>query len=200
MWKAIDMIGKRFGRLVVISRAENSKAGHPRWNCLCDCGGTTITDGQDLRNGHTKSCGCLHKERDSEVHIKHGMSETPNYGVWTDMKQRCLNPNNKHYKDYGGRGIVVCERWDKFENFYADMGNKPKGLTLERRDNNKGYFPENCFWATRKEQNRNKRSNRIIKYDGKEQCLMTWSEELGINYNTLRKRLKTYPPQFAFNM
>jgi len=196
----INLAGQRFERLTVISRAENDKAGQVRWNCECDCGNKTTVRGYSLLNGYTKSCGCLNKERSRSAQFVHGMKGTPTYKSWADMKSRCLNKNIPTYKHYGGRGIIICDRWMTFENFYEDMGDRPNDLTLERVDNNKGYSPENCRWATRKEQNRNRRNNVMIKYNGKEQCMKDWAEELGINRCTLGYRLKKYPPQIAFNM
>jgi len=193
MGKFIDLTGQRFGRLVIVSRAKNSKSGRIRWNCVCDCGGTTIASGINLQSGNTKSCGCLRKE----MRTAHGMTRTSTYKTWGSMIQRCANPNNANY---GGRGITVCERWKKFENFYEDMGKKPKGLSIERKDNSGNYCPKNCRWEAIKNQNRNKRSNVNIEYRGKTQCMSAWAEELGINYDALRYRLQTHPPQIAFNM
>jgi len=200
MGKIINLIGQRFGRLVVISKADSEKNGHTRWNCICDCGGTTTVRSSHLLSGDTRSCGCIGREMLSKMCLKHGMSETTTYDCWAAMKQRCVNPSSHAYRNYGGRGITVCERWMKFENFYVDMGECPIGLTLERKDNNSVYYHENCCWDTPKTQSRNKRSNRIIKYDGKSQCLAAWAEELGIERHTLWYRLEHYPPQFAFNM
>jgi len=200
MGKAIDMVGQRFGRLVVVSRAKNSNAGSAMWSCFCDCGGTAIVVGGGLRSGHTKSCGCLKNEKTAERNFKHGMVGTSTYVIWDSMKQRCVNPNDTTYKNYGGRGITVCDRWDKFENFYADMGKRPEGMSIERKDNNGNYCLENCCWETRWNQARNRRSNIIIKYDGREQCMADWADEFGIDRGTLRHRLNLYPPQFAFNM
>jgi len=196
----IDLTGKRFGRLVVVSRAKNSNAGRTRWHCVCDCGVEKEVDGVHLVSGATTSCGCLGKEIHKKLKTTHGMSKTSTYGVWHDMVRRCTNPNRSCYKNYGDRGITVCEHWKKFENFYADMGEKPEGLTLERKDNNEGYSPENCYWATTREQSRNTRRTIMVKYQGKKQCISDWAEELGINHNTLGWRLKHYPPQLAFNM
>ena len=196
----IDLIGKRFGRLTVLSRAENSKSGRLRWNCVCDCGTEITVAGFNLRSGNTHSCGCFCKDRIREVNSTHGMSETLAYGSWLSMKARCKNHRHQHYKHYGGRGITVCERWILFENFYADMGERPEGMSIERRDNNGNYCPENCCWETKKNQARNTSLNRIIKYDGKSQCISAWAEEIGINYGTLLSRLKKHQPKIAFNM
>jgi len=200
MRKFIDLTGQRFGRLVVVSKAENSNSGHARWNCICDCGVEAIVFGCNLRSGCTKSCGCLQREKTSETNITHGMTKTPTHITWKSMKQRCTDHKYSCYENYGGRGIAVCGRWNKFDNFYEDMGKRPNGTSLERIDNNGNYCPENCCWATPKTQNRNTRRNRIIEYDGKSQCLSAWAEELEINYETLRKRLQNHPPQIAFNM
>jgi len=198
--KKIDLTGQRFGRLTVYSRTGSDKSGQAMWLCKCDCGNERTIRSNDLRNGQTQSCGCLQRERIIQKLTTHGMAETAIYHVWSSMCQRCNNPNNAGYKNYGGRGITVCERWNKFENFYADMGEAPKELTIERIDNNKGYSPENCHWSTRKEQARNKRNNRIIKYQGKDQCVSAWAEEIGVGHQILQYRLKKYPPQIAFNM
>lgn len=197
--KRIDLTGKRFGRLTVVEYAGTNKVGKSSavtWHCKCDCGNDTIVMTNHLRTGNTSSCGCFVRER----HTIHGMWDTSIYRTWADIKKRCLNPNNKAYKHYGGRGITICERWLKFENFLADMGERPDGLTIERIDNDKGYSPENCRWATYKEQNRNSRRTRMISYFGETRCLSEWAEVLNINRTTLHWRLRKYPPQIALNM
>lgn len=191
----INLIGKQFGLLVVIRRMDNDKLGNSRWLCRCNCkdGKEIIVSGQHLKNGHTKSCGCLRKEKTRQRFMKHGYSSSKIYSVWKEIIQRCTNPNHKRWKDYGGRGIKVCERWLKFENFLEDMGENWKlGLTIERKNNKKGYYKENCKWATSKEQNRNSRNNRLETYKGKTQCLAAWAEEYDIIYNTLWDRLYRY--------
>jgi len=198
--KYFDLTGKIFGRWTVISRAGATMDSRPLWRCVCTCGKEGIIRGETLRNGSSRSCGCLQKELMRAKRLTHGLTGTPTRGVWDHMKTRCYNKNSKDYKNYGGRGITVCERWLVFENFLEDMGQKPKYLTIERKDNNKGYSPDNCKWATMKEQQRNRRNNLIIKYQGKSQCLSAWAEELGLHRGILRRRLKQYPPQIAFNM
>lgn len=145
----INMTGRQCGRLTVIERSQRANAtGAIFWRCRCECGNEIEASGVLLRNGQTRSCGCLH--------ITHGMTLSPEYRVWRSMHQRCTNPKHVRYERYGGRGISVCERWNSFENFFADMGARPAGLTLERIDNHKGYGPGNCKWATWSEQNRNR--------------------------------------------
>ena len=200
MGTLIDLTGKRFGRLLVIGRAETDSRGKLSWLCKCDCGNEKTIRGDSLQGDRAKSCGCLQKEIASIGNRTHGLSKVPTYEVWYNMQHRCFNKNNHVYKNYGGRGITVCDRWLKFENFYEDMGDKPKGLTLDRNDNHGNYEPSNCSWVTRKEQSRNIRSNRMIKYGGREQCMAEWAEEIGISQNALGCRLKKYPPQIAFNM
>jgi len=194
--KLIDLMGQQFGRLTVVLRAENNKWRQSMWVCECECGGKSIVLGKDLRRGVTNSCGCLHKK----AITSHGMSRTSTYKSWINMKSRCSNQNIPAYENYGGRGITVCDRWLEFEGFYEDMGNKPRGLTLERRDNNKGYSPENCYYATPKAQSRNTRWNRLIEYDGKTKCLASWAELFGISQKTLWARLERHSLDTAFNM
>jgi len=152
----IDLTGQVFGRLTVIAYV-GIKNRAAIWTCFCKCGNKIKIRTADLRRGHTKSCGCLQKDLSRKRLTKHGLWDTPSYQSWRSMKQRCTNPTNIAYKYYGGRGISFCSRWDAFENFFEDMGERPIGLTLERVDNEKGYSKENCKWANQKEQIRNSR-------------------------------------------
>ena len=189
MAKATDLTGQKFTRLIVISRAAN-KNGRVMWDCLCDCGNTTATLANSLKRGGTKSCGCLGDEKRIERNTSHGLSGTPEHKTWDSMKQRCTNPNNIGFNIYGGRGITVCARWENFQNFIDDMGNKPTAAhSIERANNDRGYSPCNCYWADRVAQNNNKRNSRFITFNGKTQTLAQWSKETGIHYNTLFNRL-----------
>lgn len=199
MRKAINLVGQDFGNWKVLSRA-GSKNGQAMWLCVCGCGIRRVVEGASLRRGDTKSCGCLHEELMSHLKGTHGLSNTNTYTTWKSMNARCSNPHNKNFKHYGLRGIIVCERWLKFENFYKDMGPRPKGLTIERIDNNKGYNPENCKWATMQEQNRNSRNCQMITYRGQTKCVAEWAEEKGIAVWTLRSRLKKYSPETALTL
>jgi len=190
MSKLIDLTGQRFGKLVVLSRAKNVKR-RTAWLCRCDCGAEAVKITKYLRNGETTSCGC------AGTHVcetKHGLSyKIPEYTVWKRLRRRCNSPTATDYPRYGGRGIKVCKRWDAFANFLADMGRKPSpDHSIERRDNNGDYCPENCVWATDAEQRRNKRTSVILTRpkDGKRMNIKDWARELGVATGTINRRLR----------
>lgn len=184
----MDLTGQRFGRLKVIKRVEN-RQGKPYWECQCDCGAIKNVASAGLRRG-TKSCGCYQKDISKEIQSTHGKGKTREYDVWHAMKGRCLNSKHHAYKDYGGRGITVCEKWLTFEGFWEDMQEGyADNLTLDRKDNNKGYCKENCRWSTRREQSNNVRNNKLILYNGKVKTVSEWASEININYYTLWDRL-----------
>lgn len=187
MNRAKDMTGEKEGRLKVLRRVENDKYGNARWLCLCDCGNQVTVNGQHLRSGKTKSCGCYHKDKVSKSGFKHGYSSTPLYKRWHAMKSRCTNTNSDSFKDYGGRGIRICDEWLKPANFikWALENGYREELTIERIDVNGDYTPENCIWATRAEQNRNTRRNISQKVQGKEYTLAELASKLGVTRSTV---------------
>lgn len=185
-----DLTGQTFGRLTVVKYA--GKQGHNHiWHCRCECGVEKLVQAANLKSGGTKSCGCLAHEVWSAANQTHGCTGSLTHTSWCSMKERCYRKNHHAYHNYGGRGIEVCARWkDSFENFLADMGERPSSKhSIEREDNDGNYCPTNCVWKTRKEQARNKRNNRMLTHDGKTQCLAAWVEELEISRYVLRGRL-----------
>lgn len=163
MAASIDLTGQRFGRLVAVRSADRAPDGHRMWLCLCDCGQTCTVAGRNMRSGRTTSCGCFHRERLREQSLTHGMSGTPTYASWASMKSRCSNEKQQSFCRYGARGIRVCARWlSSFANFLEDMGERPAGMTLDRKNPFGNYEPDNCRWATPGEQNRNTRGQAAL--------------------------------------
>jgi len=160
-------VEEKYGRLTVLGFAFVKKRERC-YLCVCDCGTLRIVSGRNLVAGRTRSCGCFQRDRASAANLKHGYSETAVYEVWENMLQRCLNERHPNFRYYGGRGISVCYRWLTFENFLADMGDKPEGLEIDRIDNDGNYEPENCRWVDKPTQNRNRRGVHRIdnRYDG----------------------------------
>lgn len=172
--KRNNLVGQIFARLTVTGVAGLNAKQNVLWRCACACGGETIAFAYDLRAGKVKSCGCISREG---TNTKHGMARGGKkrsrlYSVWSAMLARCNNTSDRNYKYYGGRGIKVCKRWLVFENFFADMGEPETGLTLDRKNNGRGYTPRNCEWVSRSEQSRNKRTNVWVEVDGKKHVLV----------------------------
>lgn len=184
--RLIDLTGRRYGILTVISREPNAQCGNRRWLCRCDCGTEKVLLASNL--ARTQSCGCLKLKLIGDKKRTHGQSKTQLYGVWNSMHMRCSNPDAESYPQYGGRGIKVCDRWKSFENFRDDMGERPRGASIERDDYNADYSPSNCRWASAKEQGRNKSNNALITAFGQTRCLTEWAEVMGFPHSTLKKR------------
>lgn len=196
---ANDIVGQQFGYLTVLDYSGRHGA-RPMYRCRCICGSERNYGRSNLRSGGTKSCGCKSIELQLVKRIRHGMNNTKTYAVWEAMIQRCTNPRWKAFKNYGGRGITVCERWRAFENFFADMGEAPSGLQLDRIDNNLGYFKDNCRWATPLVNSRNRRPNVLITWKGETHCVSEWAEITGILDETIRYRFhKGWAPEAIFN-
>ncbi len=186
-----NLLHKKYGKLTVIKRdylfrKDGSKTADAAWLCLCDCGKNKVIRGSSLISGKTKTCGCS----TTDAVTTHGMSKTRTYSTWRSMRERCLSETNKSFHRYGGRGITVCDRWVKnFKTFVLDMGEKPTGMSLERINNDKGYSPDNCRWATKREQDRNKSTNRFIEHNGERLCVSDWAAKIGISHKTLHYRI-----------
>lgn len=181
-------IGKKINRWTIISaNILNTK----KWNCRCECGTEKAVNSYTVRNGISKSCGCLSSEIATKESTTHGLSKSSEYHIYRTMVSRCYNENNKTYKRYGGRGIKVCDRWlNSFENFIEDVGFRPgKGYSLERKDNEKGYSPENCVWADALTQGNNCRSNKIIIIDGQSKTMAQWARFYNIRYSAVAQRI-----------
>lgn len=191
-----DITGQRFGKLVVLGRGEDavSKSGRHRirWECKCDCGKTITAYSENLKSGKTTSCGCYRIELIRERSITHGETRSKLYGVWSSIKSRCLNSNTVAYKDYGGRGISICDEWkNSFEAFrdWAYANGYKEGVSIDRIDNNGNYCPDNCKWVISVVQANNRRSNNLITYNGETLTVTEWAEKLGKNPKTIFNRL-----------
>ena len=198
MSKFIDLTGRKFGELTVVRRVENHRSGQAMWLCACSCGGEHKVTSHNLTCGDVRTCGCLSRKLAAEKITRHGRHNTPAYNSWRGMKDRCTNPKHSAYARYGGRGITVCDRWlESFENFYADMGDRPEGLTLDRIDNDGPYSPNNCRWASRKEQSWNSSAVRLLDREGDARSISSWAESCGVNIATMLWRLKKWPTNTA---
>jgi hypothetical protein len=176
---AKDITGQRFHRLVAIRPTERRQSKCVVWECLCDCGNTCFRNTNSLMFGNEKACGCMRNEMVRERSLKHGQSKTKLHNVWLGMRDRCNNPANRWFKNYGGRGIKVCARWDNFELFRDDMGPRQPRMMIERINNNGDYTPDNCRWATNLEQSRNKRTNVWINIGERSMILGDWTKLIG---------------------
>lgn len=197
----IDLEGQVFKRLTVIGYAGVKSATNRQatWLCRCDCGTYITALSADLRSGDSTSCGCLSRERTRRRNCSHGLSHTPAYRAWAGIIQRCRNPQSKAYGHYGGRGIKVCERWFRFENFYADMGDAPSPKhSIDRIDNDGDYTPENCRWATWLEQSNNKRMNRQVTWQGETKTISEWARDMGLQRSSLVYRLSAWSLERVF--
>lgn len=197
-----DISGQKFGRLTAIRLADSSKVKSIKWLCVCDCGKEKDIFGINLRSGLTQSCGCIQKEKTSNIHRKHGVSNksNPEYRAWNSMKTRCYNKNRKGYKNWGGKGIIVCDRWldeeNGFLNFISDVGERPtEEHSLDRYPNKNGnYEPGNVRWATEVQQQGNRSNNKWIECDGRNMILQDWARAFGVSGGTLWRHLKKGKP------
>ena len=188
---AKDMLHLRFGLLTVVCRSNNSKDGSAMWECVCDCGAKRVIAGTSLRAGRYQSCGCVSPRFTSERLLTHGMSSTRTYRIWSGMRTRCGDGcAEKSRHKYVDKGVTVCDRWQVFENFLADMGEAPLGMSIDRIDSNGHYEPANCRWATAKQQANNMSVNHVVEFNGRALTVALWADELGIKPNTLLYRLR----------
>lgn len=190
--KVIDMTGQRYGSLVAIHQCGKASSGDLKWSFKCDCGKQFDANGYYARSGKVTTCQTCAAERSRAASVKHGLTGTVEFSTWTDIQTRCYNQKTKAFSDYGGRGILVCDRWiSSFENFLSDMGAKPSvNHSIERNDVNGNYEPGNCRWATKAEQARNKRNTRFIEINGVTKRLQEWAEQAGLAASVIRLRAK----------
>ncbi len=187
----IQIAGRRFGRLLAISRAESDKNGNSKWLCRCDCGAEKLVMSQSLRSGKTVSCGCFNREINVARCTTHGAASTTYYKAWHAMHERCRTPTHHKWHRYGARGIRVCDRWSSFETFRADMGPRPAGLSLDRINNDGNYEPGNCRWSTPLEQASNRANNVRVEVRGRSFTASQASRLLGDNRSTVSRRIRS---------
>ena len=191
-----NLVGKRFGNLVVVSKNTEIHDWRARWNCVCDCGNEIVARADSLTSGQKTSCGCqAHKKWSKSAREKHGMAKTELYRKWASIKQRCLDESRADYERYGGAGIAVCDEWKNsfvsFMNWSLNNGYK-EGLSIDRIDNNKEYCPENCRWIKLEEQSANRRSNIYITYNGETKTLTDWCKYFNVDYSRTKAKIKKY--------
>lgn len=198
----IDITGQKFGRWTAVEFSHKDKWRKPYWRCVCECGKIGVKIGGDLRRGASRSCGCLRVEQLIARVTTHGHASagnhSPEYQTYNGMLSRCLNPKNKFYSKYGGRGIAICEEWrGSFQTFLNHMGRKPSpDHSIERRDNNLGYYPSNCYWGTKTEQANNRSNCKHITFEGKTMTHAQWERHLGWRRGTIGDRIRIlgWPP------
>ena len=180
-------VGERYGMLKVLKSSARTNSGRLQFECLCDCGNTTIAESSNIERGRTSSCGCYR----TQSRYRHNMVNSSEYQSWCALRVRCYNKKSDHYKDYGGRGIKVCDSWlESFNNFFDDMGYKPnRRYSIDRINNDGDYTPSNCRWAKKKIQARNKRNNHILSYNGESHPITEWEEKLGFKQGTVKSRI-----------
>ncbi len=184
------VIGTKFGLLTVLERVPSKARAQTRWLCQCECGKQTEVYATHLRSGNTKSCGCNHANAHREAITTHGLTKSRTYRTWAMMKQRCLNPSAKDFHKYGAQGITVCDRWLSFDNFIADMGLRPEGMTLDRINNDGPYSPDNCRWATLTEQQANRKRTQFLTYNGETLPISEWARRVGMQNKNLYMRIR----------
>lgn len=190
----LNLTGERFGRLIVEEQAGKDSSGHSTWLCRCDCGNTKVARGSHLKRGYIQSCGCLVVDTLRKNSTKHGLEKTRIYRIWSGMISRCYNPESNRYHRYGDRGITVCEDWrNDVQSFYdwAMANGYRDDLTIERKDNDGPYSPDNCVWATMKQQQNHTSRNRYVTIDGETKTVSQWAEENGIKKSAVYGRLKS---------
>jgi hypothetical protein len=191
VYRGLDLVGQTFGRLLVVARVESTRHGKRRWLVECTCGVRKEVTGGNLTTGQVLSCGCLSRERTTQRNTTHGLHSRAEYEVWKSLRQRCFNPHKANFRDYGGRGIKVCERWESFSNFLADMGPPPTPAhSIDRVNNDGDYEPANCRWATIAEQCNNTRANVVFESGGKRMTMSQWARASGIGLTTIHGRLR----------
>lgn len=182
------MIGLKYGRYTVTGMAP-SQRGMKMFQCRCDCGAERVVYAKNLKSGNSSSCGCLHSERTVKRNLIHGKAKSSTWNAWIGMRERC-SPHSKNARWYSKRGIKVCAHWQKFENFLGDVGERPEGAQLDRINNDRGYEPGNCRWATPTQNSRNRSNNTVLTYMGKSMCVAAWAERLNLPRYVISNRLR----------